>query len=109
MPAHPTITYLAGLSGDGTSNGALSHLVGKTITAVLVIGVGVGVVLVLNAAYGKLRGDGRFAPGGGRRGRESGIKNIVPVGLSFLIFVVLVIGAYGIVRMSGLLSGGLFG
>lgn len=106
-PAH-AITYLAGISSDGTS-GALSHLVGKSLVAVLVIGVGIFVVLVLQAAYGKVKGDGRFAPGGGRHGRESGIKNITPVGLSFLIFLVLVIGAYGLVRMSGVLSGGLFG
>lgn len=109
MSAHPTITYLAGLSGDGTSNGAVSHLVGKTVTAVLVLGVGIFVVLVLRSAYGKVKGDGRFQTGGGRVGRESGIKNITPVAMSFLIFVVLVIGAYGLVRMSGLLSGGLFG
>lgn len=109
MSAHPTITYLAGLSGDGTSNGAVSHLVGKTVTAVLVLGVGIFVVLVLRSAYGKTKGDGRFQAGGGRVGRESGIKNITPVAMSFLIFVVLVIGAYGLVRMSGLLSGGLFG
>lgn len=109
MSAHPTITYLAGITRDGTSNGALSHLVGKTIAGVLVIGVAVFAVLVLQSAYGKTKGDGRFAAGGGRHGRESGIKNIAPVGLSFLIFVVLVIGAYGLVRMSGVLSGGLFG
>lgn len=109
MSAHPTITYLAGITSDGTSTGAVSHLVGKTIAAVLVICVGVFVVLVLQSAYGKTKGSGRFQAGGGREGRESGIRNIAPVGLSFLIFVVLVIGAYGIVRMSGLLSGGLFG
>lgn len=103
------ITYLAGISSDGTSNGGLSHLVGKTIAGVLVICVAVFVVLVLNAAYGKTRGSGRFQVGGGREGRESGIRNIAPVALSFLIFVVLVIGAYGLVRMSGVLSGGLFG
>lgn len=109
MSAAAHITYLAGISSDGTSNGALSHLVGKTIAAVLVIGVGVFIVLVLKSAYGKTKGDGRFQAGGGRVGRESGIKNIAPVGLSFLIFVVLVLGAYGLVRMSGVLSGGLFG
>jgi len=109
MPAAHTITYLAGVTRDGTSNGSLSHLVGKSLAAVLVIGVCVFVVLVLQSAYGKVKGDGRFAPGGGRHGRESGIKNLAPSAVAFLIFLVLVVGAYGLVRMSGVLGGGLFG
>ncbi|MBN7484554.1 hypothetical protein P5W04_10300 [Mycobacteroides abscessus subsp. abscessus] len=99
--------YLAGVQ-DTHSTDTLSALVGKTLAGVLVVSVAAFVVLLLVRAYGKVPGDGRFQTGGGRVGRGSGIKNILPVIGCWVLFVVLVTGVWGLVSMSGSLSSGLF-
>lgn len=99
--------YLAGISTT-SGNAAMDSLVGKTIAAVSVVGIAIFAYVVINAAYGKVKGDGRFAPGGGRHGAESGMKNIVVAAGVGVTFFVLVFGAWGIYRLAGGLSGGLF-
>lgn len=106
-----TTTHLiaAGLkgSGDGTSNGSLTQLVDRIVAGSLVISVGIFIVILMIAAWGKAKGTGRFEAGGGRNGGNP-FKTLIPPAAAFLILVILLSGVWALVRVAGGLSGGAF-
>lgn len=105
-----TTAYLAGVSGDGTSNGALSHYVNKLLAAATVALVAVFAVLAAMGG-GKTKGDGRFAAGGGRHGADASgkYKALLDLGFRFAMVEGMVIAAWGLARIGVFLVTGAVG
>ena len=94
MDAVQNITYLAGTSGDGTSNGAIKSLVNRVISAASVVAVAVfGIRALLTFVKSK--------------GAE-GHKELLHVGGQFVLVMILIFGAWAIARIAMSLSGGAF-
>jgi hypothetical protein len=98
---------ILGLTQDGTSNGSLIALVDRLVAAALVISVGIFVVRVLVPA--KVKGTGRFETGGGRNSTRDSPRQAIETTGRFVIFVFLVSGVWGLVRLSGWVAAGLLG
>jgi hypothetical protein len=98
---------ILGLTQDGTSNGSLVALVDRLVAAALVLAVGIFVVQVL--APSKQRGTGRFEAGGGRNSTHPSPRRAVETTVRFALFVFLVTGVWGLVRLSGWVAAGLLG
>lgn len=105
-----TTLVAAGLknAGDGTSNGSLTQLVDRIVAGSLVISVGIFIVVLMIAAWGKAKGTGRFEAGGGRNGGNP-FKTLMPPAAAFVVLSVLLAGVWALMKMAGGLSSGLFG
>lgn len=88
------VVYLAGVSGDGTSNGAVSGLVNRVLGAVSVAAVAIFAV----------RAGMTFAKSQGADGH----KQLMHVGFQFVIVMVLIFGAWALARIGSSLAGGAF-
>lgn len=95
-------------SGDGTSNGSLTQLVDRLVMGSLTVSVGIFIVLLMTAAWIRQKGTGRFEAGGGRNGGNP-VKAIIPPAAAFMVLVILLAGAWMLVRVASGLSGGMFG
>lgn len=98
------ISYLAGISssGDGTSNGSLAQLANKALAAVSICVVAIfGVKTIFAMSGGKSKGDGRFAPGGGRGGWSvtGAYKDLMNNAAAFMITEGLIVAVWGLVRI----------
>lgn len=104
-----TTIYLAGLgsAGDGTSNGSLVAIIDRIVMGSLTVSVGVFIIVLMLAAWGKTKGTGRFEAGGGRNGGNP-VKAIVPPAAAFVVLVILLSGVWALVRVSSGLSSGAF-
>lgn len=106
------VAYLAGLSGDGTSNGSLAHLANKCLAAVTVCVVVIfGIKTIFAMSGGKAKGDGRFVAGGGRGGWSTteAYKNLVDAAAGFMITEGIVFAAWALVRLGAAVATGATG
>lgn len=92
--AAQNIVYLAGVSGDGTSNGAITSLVNRVLGAVSVAAVAIFAV----------RAGMTFAKAKGAEGH----KDLMHIGGQFVVVMILIFGAWALARIGASLAGGAF-
>ena len=103
---------LLGLSGDGTNSGVLLDLANRFLAAaaVIVAGFFAWKMITTYLGMGTPRGDGRFAPGGGRHsgtdGREQVSGNLVSEAIAFAVVEGLIASIWLIVNWGQTIVGG---
>ena len=98
---------ILGLTQDGTSNGSLIAIVDRIVAGALVVSVGIFVVLLVFPQ--KAKGTGRFETGGGRNVTRDSPRKAVETAARFTMLMVMLAGAWGLARLSGVLAAGIFG
>lgn len=85
------VMYLAGVSGDGTNNGAVTAIVNRVVGFISIVAVGIFA----------LRAGMTFAKSKGAEGH----KELFHVGGQFVLVMVLIFGAWAIARIAMSLTG----
>ena len=97
---------ILGLTQDGTPNGSLVAIVDRVLAAALVVSVGIFAVLLVFPQ--KEKGTGRFEAGGGRNITRDSPKKAIELAARFTLLMVMLAGAWGLARLSGMLAAGIF-
>lgn len=103
------VQYLAGLSGDGTSNGALLSLVQKVMLWVAVSAAGAYVVFLLIIYLGSKGGGNGAGPGGGGGGGAAKSKSMLWETVSFIVIEGLCAIVWTVIEFAQNAAGGAAG